>query len=157
VDRCVGLLGTGDDADARFTSALRGFRSLQAPFEEARTLLLRGRRRLDRGSRRDGALDVAAARTIFDRLGARAWSEQASALRGEIAADSPSLASQLTPAELRVAMAVGRGASNREAAERLFISVKTVDHHLQSVYRKLGLRRRAQLAAVVAADASTAS
>jgi DNA-binding CsgD family transcriptional regulator len=157
VDRCVGLLATGDDADDRFTSALSGFRSLQAPFEEARTLLLRGRRRLDRGSRRHGALDVAEARTIFDRLGARAWSEQASALRGEITADSPSLASQLTPAELRVAMAVGRGASNREAAERLFISVKTVDHHLQSVYRKLGLRRRTQLAGVVAAEASAAS
>jgi DNA-binding CsgD family transcriptional regulator len=156
-DRCAGLLGTGDDPDERFDSALKGFRSMRAPFEEARTLLLRGRSRLDRGNRRDGALDVAAARTIFDRLGAQAWSAQASALRGEVSADSPSLASQLTPAQLRVAMAVGRGASNREAAERLFISVKTVDHHLQSIYRTLGLRRRSQLAGLVAADGPVAS
>jgi DNA-binding CsgD family transcriptional regulator len=153
-DRCAGLLATDHEADERLTSALEGFRTLRAPFEEARTLLARGRRRLDGGDRRDGAVDVAAARSIFDRLGARSWSEQASALRGETNADSPSLASQLTPAELRVAMAVGGGASNREAAERLFISVKTVDHHLQNVYRKLGLRRRSQLAGVVAAEAS---
>jgi DNA-binding CsgD family transcriptional regulator len=51
-------------------------------------------------------------------------------------------------------MTVGQGASNREAGEHLFISVKTVDHHLQSIYRKLGLRSRSQLAGVVAADRS---
>jgi DNA-binding CsgD family transcriptional regulator len=156
-DRCAGLLGNAEGADERFESALIGFRTLRAPFEEARTLLLRGKSRLNRGGHRDGAVDLATARTIFDRLGARAWSEQASVLRGEISADSPSLASKLTPAELRVALTVGRGASNREAAERLFISVKTVDHHLQRTYRKLGLRRRSQLAAVVAADGEIAS
>jgi DNA-binding NarL/FixJ family response regulator len=115
-------------------------------------LLLRGRCRLEAGDRRNGSLDVVAARTIFDRLGARDWSAQASALRGEASPESRSLASLLTPAELRVALAVGKGSSNREAADHLFISVKTVDHHLQSIYRKLGLRRRAQLATVVAAD-----
>jgi DNA-binding CsgD family transcriptional regulator len=152
--RCAGLLGTAESADELFSAALAGFGSLQAPFEEARTLLLRGRHRLESGNRRDGAVDIASARTVFDRLGARPWSEQASALRGETSSESRSLASLLTPAELRVAMTVGQGASNREAGEHLFISVKTVDHHLQSIYRKLGLRSRSQLAGVVAADRS---
>jgi DNA-binding CsgD family transcriptional regulator len=153
-DRCAGLLEPGERADRSFSAAIGGFRALRAPFEEARTLLLRGRRRLESGDRAAGSRDAVAARTIFDRLGARDWSGQASSLRGELSAESQSLAARLTPAELRVALAVGAGATNREAADRLYISVKTVDHHLQSIYRKLGLRRRSQLATVVAAEGS---
>jgi DNA-binding NarL/FixJ family response regulator len=52
----------------------------------------------------------------------------------------------LTPAERRVAEAVAGGRTNREVAEHLFLSVKTVDFHLQSVYRKLELRSRTELA-----------
>jgi DNA-binding CsgD family transcriptional regulator len=156
-ERAAGLLGRGDPPDDRFGRALDGFRTAGIPFEEARTLLARAEHRLRRGARSDGARDAAAARTIFDRLGARAWSERASQARGEAGGADDSLASRLTPAELRVALAVGQGASNREAAERLFISVKTVDYHLQSTYRKLGLRSRTQLAALVLADASSRS
>jgi DNA-binding CsgD family transcriptional regulator len=152
VDRAHGMLGTSGPCDDRLTAALDGFRDLGAPFEVARTLLVRGRWRMREGARVDGGRDVAAARTIFDRLGARAWSEQASAIRGEVTGVGRSLTSQLTPAELRVALTVGRGTSNREAAEQLFISVKTVDYHLQSIYRKLGLRNRSQLTALVQAD-----
>jgi DNA-binding CsgD family transcriptional regulator len=52
----------------------------------------------------------------------------------------------LTPAERRVAEAVADGRTNREAADHLFLSVKTVDFHLQSVYRKLEVRSRTELA-----------
>jgi DNA-binding NarL/FixJ family response regulator len=46
-------------------------------------------------------------------------------------------------------MAVGEGLSNREAAERLYVSVKTVDYHLQNIYRKLDVHSRSQLAGLV--------
>ena len=151
-ERSAALLGL-DDADDRATVALDEFRNLGAPFEEARTLLIRGQARTHQGRHEAGARDIAAARTIFGRLGARAWTEQASALRGESAGGDDSLAGRLTPAELRVALAVGHGASNREAAEQLYISVKTVDYHLQGIYRKLGLRSRTQLMAIVLSDA----
>ncbi|HET8620136.1 MAG TPA: AAA family ATPase [Acidimicrobiales bacterium] len=148
--------GTGGivrfDPEARLDRALAGFAALDAPFEEARTLLARGERRVAAGDRRAGATDIARARTIFDRIGARAWSERASRLRGEASRAWASLDSRLSPAELRVAMVVGHGASNRDAADRLFISVKTVDYHLQGIYRKLGLRSRAQLVAIVAGE-----
>ena len=62
------------------------------------------------------------------------------------------LAEALTPAELRVALCVGGGATNRQAADELFVSAKTVDYHLQNIYPKLGIRSRAQLASVVAAE-----
>jgi DNA-binding CsgD family transcriptional regulator len=56
----------------------------------------------------------------------------------------------LTKAERRVAESVAAGRTNREVAEHLFVSVKTVDFHLQSIYRKLALRSRTELAVLMA-------
>ncbi|HEY7071029.1 MAG TPA: BREX system ATP-binding domain-containing protein, partial [Acidimicrobiales bacterium] len=102
VDRCAALLATSletgvvggprdgraldededppEDPCDRLVRAQTAFAELDAPFEEARTLLATGERRIAAGDRRGGATDVARARTIFDRLGARAWSERASRL-----------------------------------------------------------------------------
>ena len=63
----------------------------------------------------------------------------------------------LTETEARVAREVGRGASNREIAERLYLSVKTVEATLTRVYRKLDVRSRTQLAARVSAHDSAPS
>ena len=54
----------------------------------------------------------------------------------------------LTPQELRVALAVAEGSSNREAAAALFLSTKTVESHLASVYRKLDINSRTLLVEV---------
>jgi len=51
----------------------------------------------------------------------------------------------LTDRERRIAELAARGVSNQRIAESLFVTVRTVEHHLTSVYRKLGLQRRAQL------------
>ncbi|MEO8697402.1 MAG: LuxR C-terminal-related transcriptional regulator [Acidimicrobiales bacterium] len=56
----------------------------------------------------------------------------------------------LTPREEAVARLVAEGLTNREIAERLFVSVKTVEYHLANAFMKLGVRRRAHLAAHVA-------
>lgn len=53
---------------------------------------------------------------------------------------------RLTAQELQVALAVGDGLSNGEAAAALFVSRKTVEAHLTRVYRKLGVRSRSELA-----------
>jgi DNA-binding CsgD family transcriptional regulator len=62
----------------------------------------------------------------------------------------PALA-PLTPHELQVAFLVADGLSNRDAAEALFLSPKTIEHHLGQIFRKLGIRRRNELARLVAA------
>jgi DNA-binding NarL/FixJ family response regulator len=49
----------------------------------------------------------------------------------------------LSEREVEVLRLVARGASNREAAERLGISPKTVGHHVQHVYAKIGVSTRA--------------
>jgi DNA-binding NarL/FixJ family response regulator len=53
---------------------------------------------------------------------------------------------ELTPQELQVATLAAAGLSNKEAATRLFLSVKTIEAHLHRTYRKLGVRSRAELA-----------
>jgi DNA-binding NarL/FixJ family response regulator len=57
---------------------------------------------------------------------------------------------ELTSREGAVCDLVTRGATNREAAGALHISPRTVEHHLRQVYRKLGVRSRSELTALVA-------
>ncbi len=57
---------------------------------------------------------------------------------------------QLTAAELRVAQLAAQGATNRRVADELFISAKTVEYHLTSIYRKLDISSRRELPAAVA-------
>jgi DNA-binding CsgD family transcriptional regulator len=54
-------------------------------------------------------------------------------------------ADDLTATEGRVAELIARGATNREAAAVLFVSVRTIETHVASIYRKLGVRTRAEL------------
>jgi DNA-binding NarL/FixJ family response regulator len=58
----------------------------------------------------------------------------------------PLLEEPLTPQEIRIATLAAEGLPNREIGAALFLSPKTVEHHLSTVYRKRGLRSRAQLA-----------
>ena len=55
-----------------------------------------------------------------------------------------------------MARAVAEGATNREVAARMFLSDKTIERHLSSVYRKLGIRSRSQLARWMAAGGAEA-
>jgi DNA-binding NarL/FixJ family response regulator len=115
--------------------------ALGSPFEAARSRLA-GAAVFDGSLRRQTlheALDG------FERLGAEPW---AARLRPRLGLDpAPTrAASPLTAAETRVALAIAAGASNREAAERLNVNRRTVEAHLASAYRKLGVRNRTELA-----------
>jgi DNA-binding CsgD family transcriptional regulator len=54
---------------------------------------------------------------------------------------------QLTPQELQIALHVARGLTNKEVGAALFLSHKTVEFHLGRIFRKLGMRSRAELIA----------
>lgn len=60
-------------------------------------------------------------------------------------------AGSLTPAEHRVALAAAGGATNRNIAQDLFVSQRTVEMHLTNAYRKLGISSRAELTAALGA------
>jgi DNA-binding CsgD family transcriptional regulator len=59
----------------------------------------------------------------------------------------------LTPTEHRVARIAASGLPNREIAQALFVTEKTIESHLASAYRKLGIRARGQLAAALTSSA----
>jgi len=114
------------------------------PFELARGQLALGRvlRRSRQKTAAKAALEQAMA--TFDELGAVLWSRQS---RGE--SDRLGLRrapDRLTESERRVAELAAGGLTNREVAQRLFVSPKTVEANLGRVYRKLGVHSRAQLA-----------
>jgi DNA-binding CsgD family transcriptional regulator len=152
--RCRGLLCAvqGDPAAAyrALERALELHHRLGEPFEHARTLLALGSvQRRDRKKRAaraslDGALEV------FERLGARIWAGRARAELARVGGRAP--AAGLTPTEERIAEQIALGRTYREVADALFISPKTVQWNLSKVYRKLGVRSRAELAARLAAE-----
>jgi DNA-binding NarL/FixJ family response regulator len=59
----------------------------------------------------------------------------------------------LTPSERRVAEMAAEGPTNREIAQALFVTQRTVEVHLTSIYRKLAISSRSQLAAALAEPA----
>ena len=147
--RCRGLLAAarGDKTVAIgwFEQALGWEERARIPFDHARTLLLLGasRRRARQKAAARNALGQA--RTLFDGLGAAIWAEKASAELARIGGRRAS-PDDLTPAEQRVAELVAAGRTNKEVASALFLTDRTVEGHLTSIYRKLGIRSRAELA-----------
>lgn len=146
--------GVTHDDLAAFDAALEAHTGWGNRFEEARTLLARGEQ-LRRLGRRDGArADLRAAADRFAQLGAVIWHERTVAeLRAagdrQVVLSTPRGLGpeRLTQQEAAVAALVADGLSNREIAGRLFLSVKTIEGHLTTIYGKLGLRSRAQLIA----------
>ena len=154
--RCRGLLADEDSFENAFAESLRLHEDLPMPFERARTELALGERRRRARRRVDAREPLRRAVSTFESLGARPWAERAHAELRACGARArergPGPARELTPHELRVAQVIARGVTNREAAAELFLSPKTVDFHLQHVYRKLGMHSRAELARRFATD-----
>ena len=140
-------------------SALEAEDELGIPFAAGRTLLCWARVSSVRGDPQAAATHSSAARTRFERLGARPFSERAAEVfatndlgASELSPSMERLVDVLRPSELRVAVTLADGLTTRAAGELLFLSAKTVDKHLQSTYRKLGINNRTQLARRVAAE-----
>jgi DNA-binding CsgD family transcriptional regulator len=146
--RCRALLA----ADEQYEPAFRDALALHPPhdaFGRARTQLCFGERLRRSGRRTDAREQLRAAHATFERLGARPWSERAATeLRatGERLRRRHGEGEELTPQELQVALQVAEGKTNKEAGAALFLSPKTIDYHLRSVFRKLGVSSRAELA-----------
>jgi DNA-binding NarL/FixJ family response regulator len=141
----------GDRAEAHrlLQSAADAFSRLQMPLEHGRAQLELAL--LEREGSRDLALMHARGALItFERLGARPDADATAALLRDLGVSGrsgPRIEGELTSREREVLDLLGEGLSNREIAERLFISPKTAEHHVGRILGKLGLRSRAEAAA----------
>lgn len=157
-ERCRGLLAGDDAFEEHFARALSLHRLTPTPFERARTELCLGERRRRARRLREAREPLGAALATFEALGAEPWAGWARReLRAAGARPSEARAASvgsLTPQELRIALAVAGGATNREAAASLLISPKTVEYHLARIYTKLGIRSRSELARRMARETS---
>ena len=136
--------GDLDAASAAATRALAQHDRLPMPFERARTLLLLGQLQRRQRRKESASASLQDALDIFERLHVRLWADRA---RAELARANvgPRQSSQLTPSEQRVAELAASGMKNRDVATTLFISPKTVEANLARIYRKLGIKSRAEL------------
>ncbi|WP_406724968.1 LuxR C-terminal-related transcriptional regulator [Streptomyces sp. GD-15H] len=148
--RLTGARGDIDTARTQFEQALARLEPLPLPYDRARVNFSYGQTLRRAGKRREAGTVLTNARDTYVTLGAHTYVErcdrelQAGGVQG--ARSAPGL-SRLTPQEQAVARLVATGATNKQAALELYISVKTVQYHLTHVYSKLGIRSRSELAA----------
>jgi DNA-binding NarL/FixJ family response regulator len=136
--------GDLDAATAAAAQALVEHDRLPMPFERARTLLLLGQLQRRQRKKESASASLQEALDIFERLHTPLWADRA---RTELVRTSvaPRRSGQLTPSEQRVAELAASGMKNRDVATALFISPKTVEANLARIYRKLGIKSRAEL------------
>ncbi len=144
----LAALGDLESAEHAVGRALADHDRVPMPFEKARTQLLLGQIQRRRRRRGTATATLHEALSIFETLGSPLWAERTRAELARLQGGS-SVAAALTPAERRVAELAAAGRSNREIAAELFVSPKTVEVNLSRVYRKFGIRSRAQLFATI--------
>ena len=147
--RCRGLLAPPETADAIFADAHRLAAAEPSPFELARTELCWGERLRRDGRRVDARRHLHDALERFEALGAEPWAAKAvRELRssgGRAQRGPRARSNELTPQQMQIAAMVAEGRTNRNIADSLFLSPKTIEFHLGHVFRKLDVSNRTEL------------
>jgi DNA-binding CsgD family transcriptional regulator len=142
---------TGDPCGC-LREALSGFTKARAPMELAQAHFELARA-LASGQLEGALAEARAALEGFERLPAERQADAVSALLRSLGSrERPTQRTSgvLTKREAEVLELLGHGLTNPEIAERLYISRKTVEHHVGNILSKLGLRSRAEAAAYAA-------
>jgi len=139
-------LGDLEEALTWAEAAVRLDGEVPIALEGARHLLLKGRVHRRRKEKLLARESLEAALAGFEAVGATWWAERA---RAELARVNirPSAPTTLTASEQRIAELAAGGLTTRQIADAAFVSPKTVEANLTRVYRKLGIRSRAELVA----------
>ena len=123
--------------------AARLWQQLDAPYEVGRARALAARAHRALGDDDTARLELAAAREVFESLGALVDLARVNALATELEAGGADQDSPLTDREVEVLRLVATGRTNRAVADALGISEKTVARHVSNIFGKLGLSSRA--------------
>ena len=164
--RIRALLSDGEAADGFYRESVERLGRTRIRAELARSRLLYGEWLRRQGRRMDAREQLRTAHQMLEEMGVSAFAERARReLRatGETARQRTAPATRtaaasaaLTAQEAKVARLARDGLSNPQIGARLFISPRTVQYHLSSVFSKLGISSRSQLDRVLPADPDAA-
>jgi ATP/maltotriose-dependent transcriptional regulator MalT len=150
--RCRGLLAAAEGdlaaAEASLHESLQHHERLDMPFELGRTLLCLGRVQRRRNERKAARETLQRALDVFEEIGAELWAGRTREERDRVGVRRAP--TELTVSEEQVAALAASGMTNKDIAAKLFMSRRTVEANLARAYRKLGIRSRAELGAVMA-------
>ena len=150
VDAAAALAaGPVPEADKLFERALSGAEAGSWPFDGARIRLAYGEHLRRTGAVSRAREQLTLAREVFDRLGAQPWILRATAeLEVAGAPVQPATAGPralLSPQERQIALLAATGLTNKQIAEKLALSPRTVSNHLHRAFPKLAITSRAGL------------
>ncbi len=136
---------------ALFARALELHATAERWYDHARTALVYGEWLRRERRMAEARTQLRKALETFDRLGMTPWAEHArmelrAAGEGSVPEPENNVVALLTPQELQVVRLAAEGATNKEIAAQLFLSPKTVGHHLYRAFPKLGVSNRVELA-----------
>jgi len=134
--------GHADQALAILRRAATRWRDINAPYERARTRVLLARAYRELGDDDHASLEMEAARSEFEHLGAVVDARRIAGWP-----DSRTRPGGLTSRETEVVALIATGMTNREVADALVLSEKTVARHLSNIFDKLGVSSRTEAAA----------
>jgi DNA-binding CsgD family transcriptional regulator/tetratricopeptide (TPR) repeat protein len=157
--RCQALMSADEHAEARYQDSVELLSQVPVALDLAHTRLLYGEWLRRRKRRSEARVELRAAHQLFDSCGAVPFAERA---RAELLATGAQVRKRTAPArndltqqERHVAALAAGGSTNAEIASRLFITVSTVEFHLNKVFRKLGISSRRQIASRLARSDSS--
>ncbi|MFI9547989.1 AAA family ATPase [Streptomyces sp. NPDC052016] len=160
MDASAALCTTDDEEALRlFAQALATPAAERWRFDFARVQLAHGERLRRIRATAESRKPLRAALATFEHLGARPWAERAEkelrAAGWSRRGSGESKAHTLTPQELEIARLAASGLTNKQIAERLFLSHRTVGAHLYQAYPKLGITSRAMLRDALDSEATS--
>lgn len=153
VARSRAMLTEGEQSLQLFRQAMEGRGGHESPLERARTMLCYAERLGALGRTREAMDGLHRAMVMFQEVGADAWIRHVDSFLLEDRAEAPRADGNpalmiLLDHERALAKMVAKGMRNKEIAAALFVSVRTVEVRLTTIYRKLGVESRAQLTAL---------
>jgi DNA-binding CsgD family transcriptional regulator len=147
--RTRAMLESGEASLASFKKAVDLFESGDSPYELGRTILAFADRLEQLGMTAESVAVRNAAFAAFETSGAVPWARRSSGSAPAANSAAPSLFNLLSDEEIEIVKRVHRGYRNKEIAEELYMSLRTVELRLTHIYRKVGARSRSQLVALL--------
>lgn len=155
IDGLVAAAGNDFEGAKRFLEdAVYLYHGCGAPYETARARVDLARLLINTGRNEGAVQELTAALSAFEKLGAPTDAGRIRMLLSELGQPSrvsgetaTLLAPGLTERELEVLRLIARGMSNREIAQQLFLSVRTVERHITNIYGKIDIKNKAEATA----------